>query len=98
MRGSSDAGLSDDVEARVDDPIAASGVVATLSGWCRCGGHGRTHIARTTRAGFPTAITSAGMCRVTIEPAPITLLSPMVTPGQTMTPPPSHTLSPMAMG
>ena len=38
------------------------------------------------------------MSLVTTEPAPMTQLSPMVTPGQTMTPPPSHTLSPIVMG
>ena len=31
-------------------------------------------------------------------PAAATAPSPMVTPGQTMTPPPSHTWSPMVMG
>ncbi len=38
------------------------------------------------------------MSRVTTEPAPITLSSPMRTPGQTITPPPSQTLSPMVIG
>ena len=38
------------------------------------------------------------MSLVTTEPAPMTQLSPIVTPGQTMTPPPSHTLSPIVMG
>ena len=38
------------------------------------------------------------MSRVTTAPAPMTQSSPIVTPGQTMTPPPSHTLSPMTMG
>ncbi len=53
---------------------------------------------RNTRAGLPTAITFAGRSRVTTEPAPTTVLSPIVTPGQTITPPPSHTLSPSVIG
>ena len=35
---------------------------------------------------------------MTTAPAPTTVLSPMVTPGQTITPPPSQTLSPLARG
>jgi hypothetical protein len=35
---------------------------------------------------------------VTTAPAPTTVSSPMLTPGQTMTPPPSHTLSAMVIG
>ena len=35
---------------------------------------------------------------MTTAPAPTTVFSPMVTPGRTMAPPPSHTLSPMTMG
>jgi hypothetical protein len=35
---------------------------------------------------------------VTTAPAPTTLSRPIVTPGQTMTPPPSHTLSATAIG
>ena len=38
------------------------------------------------------------MSVVTTAPAPMTLSSPMLTPGQTMTPPPSQTLSPMVIG
>lgn len=53
---------------------------------------------RTTRAGVPRARTPDGMSRLTTAPAPMTLSAPMVTPGRTMTPPPSHTLSPMVMG
>ena len=59
----------------------------------------RVHqIALITRAGLPTATTLAGRSLLTTEPAPTTVLSPMVTPGQTMTPPPSHTLSPIVIG
>jgi hypothetical protein len=53
---------------------------------------------RTTRQGFPAARTFGGMSRVTTLPAPIVELSRMVTPGQTMTPPPIHTLSPIVTG
>ena len=55
-------------------------------------------ICFTTRQGLPTAIQSAGISRVTTEPAPITALSPMVTPGKTVTLAPSHTFSPMVIG
>jgi hypothetical protein len=48
-------------------------------------------------AGLPTATTLAGTSFVTTAPAPITLLSPMVTPASTMAPPPSQTLSPMTI-
>jgi hypothetical protein len=39
-----------------------------------------------TRAGTPTATLLAGMSRVTTAPAPITTLSPMVTPGMMIAP------------
>ena len=51
-----------------------------------------------TRAGLPTATTFAGRSRTTTAPAPTTVFSPIVTPGQTMTPPPSQTLSPIVIG
>ena len=35
---------------------------------------------------------------MTTAPAPTTVLSPIVTPGQTITPPPSQTLSPIVIG
>lgn len=35
---------------------------------------------------------------MTTAPAPTTVFSPMLTPGQTITPPPSHTLSPIVIG
>src|SRR5450631_1487621 len=54
--------------------------------------------SRMTRAGFPTARTFAGRPLVTTAPAPTTVFSPIVTPGQTMTPPPSQTLSPIEIG
>ena len=55
-------------------------------------------ISRITRAGTPAATTPGGKSRVTTAPAPTTVSSPIVTPGQTTTPPPSHTLSPRAIG
>ena len=48
--------------------------------------------------GFPTATHPAGMSSVTTLPAPITALSPIVTPGSTQTFPPIHTLLPIFMG
>ena len=51
-----------------------------------------------TFAGLPAAITLAGISWFTTEPAPMMLFSPMVTPGSTMTPAPSHTFLPMTMG
>ncbi len=53
---------------------------------------------RITRAGFPTATESAGMSRVTTAPAPMTERSPIVTPGHTITPPPSQQWSPTVIG
>src|SRR3954454_17851746 len=55
-------------------------------------------ISRTTRAGTPIATTPAGRSRVTTAPAPTTVSLPIVTPGQTMTPPASQTLSAMVIG
>jgi len=40
---------------------------------------------RITRQGFPTATELAGILFVTTLPAPMTLLSPMLTPGNTQT-------------
>ena len=51
-----------------------------------------------TRAGFPAAKTSEGMSRVTTLPAPMTARSPIVTPGQMITPPPTHTSEPIVIG
>jgi hypothetical protein len=59
---------------------------------------GAPHRCRMTRAGLPTARTFGGRSRVTTAPAPTTVFSPMVTPGQTITPPPSQTLLPIVMG
>lgn len=50
---------------------------------------------RTTRQGLPTASESAGISRFTTLPAPITTLSPIVTPGKTDTPAPIHTSFPI---
>ena len=55
-------------------------------------------MGRSTRQGLPTATTPAGMSLVTTDPAPMTLLSPMVTPGQMTTLPPIQTLLPMRTG
>ena len=49
------------------------------------------------RAGFPAATQLAGMSFVTTEPAPMTTLSPMVTPGRMQAFPPIQTFSPMVM-
>ncbi len=53
---------------------------------------------RIVRQGLPTATTFAGISLVTTLPAPIIALSPMVTPGRTVTLPPNHTLLPMEIG
>lgn len=55
-------------------------------------------MSRTTRHGLPSATTPAGMERVTMLPAPITLFSPIDTPGMTMVWPPSQQSSPMVIG
>ena len=55
-------------------------------------------MGRNTRQGLPTATTPAGISLVTTDPAPMTLLSPMVTPGQMTTLPPIQTLLPMRTG
>ena len=52
---------------------------------------------RMTRHGFPTAIESEGMSWTTTLPAPMMQRSPIVTPGQTVTPPPSQQSSPMVI-
>ena len=49
-------------------------------------------------AKLPTATTPSGISRLTTLPAPITVLLPMVTPGNTVTEAPNHTLSPTVMG
>ena len=48
--------------------------------------------------GLPTATTLGGIDLVTTLPAPITELSPIVTPGRTTTFPPNHTLLPTVIG
>ena len=55
-------------------------------------------ISRRTRQGDPTAITPAGMSRVTTLPAPITVLSPIVTPGSMVVPAPIQQLRQMCTG
>ena len=54
--------------------------------------------SRITRHGFPTARQFAGMERVTTLPAPMTVFSPIVTPGRMMTPPPIHAPSSILTG
>ena len=49
-------------------------------------------------AGHPAATQFAGNERVTTEPAPTTVLSPMVTPFKTVTFSPSQTLLPISIG
>ena len=48
--------------------------------------------------GFPAAKTSEGIFLVTTLPAPMTVLSPIFTPGQITTLPPSHTSFPIVIG
>ena len=52
----------------------------------------------TTRQGLPTATTLEGMSFVTTEPAPMTVPSPIVTPGNTTTFAPIQQPLPMVMG
>ena len=40
------------------------------------------------RAGFPAAITNPGILLLTTDPAPITVFSPIVTPGRSIVPAP----------
>ena len=51
-----------------------------------------------TRQGLPAAIVLSGISLVTTLPAPITALSPMVTPCRTVTFAPSHTFLPICIG
>src|SRR5215475_6301277 len=51
-----------------------------------------------TLAGLPAAREFGGTSRLTTEWAAITDPAPTVTPGRTVTLPPSHTLSPMTVG
>ena len=55
-------------------------------------------ISRITLHGFPTATTFAGMSFVTTLPAPITLLSPIVTPGIISAPEPIQQFFPICTG
>ena len=55
-------------------------------------------MGRSTRQGLPAATQLAGISLVTTLPAPMTQLSPMVTPGSTVQPPPNQTLLPTVMG
>ena len=51
-----------------------------------------------TRAGFPARTTLSPNDLVITAPAPATTLSPKVTPGRTMTPPPAQKFFPIVMG
>ena len=51
-----------------------------------------------TLHGIPTAILLDGISLFTTLPAPITTLSPIFTPGSTITFPPIHTLFPILIG
>jgi hypothetical protein len=53
---------------------------------------------RITRHGLPADKLLGGIDLATMLPAPITELSPIVTPGRIMTPPPIQTLFPIATG
>ena len=50
-----------------------------------------------TLQGFPNAVTFDGISLVTTDPAPIVILSPIVTPGKIQTFPPIHTLLPIVI-
>ena len=71
--------------------------------WWKEGNHsGRRYLSlsagvnfRMTRHGFPAANTPDGMFFVTTLPAPMTVPSPMVTPGRTTVCPPIQTLFPI---
>ena len=55
-------------------------------------------ISLTTLQGFPAANTPAGISLVTTLPAPIIVLSPIVTPGNIVTLVVIHTLFPIVIG
>lgn len=57
-----------------------------------------TSIIRMTLAGFPATIVFFGTSLVTIEPAPIIALSPIVIPGKIVEFEPIHTLLPIFTG
>ena len=57
-----------------------------------------TGISLMTRAGFPARTTLSPKDLVTTAPAPATTLSPSVTPGRMVTPPPAQKLSPIVIG
>src|SRR5207248_10567674 len=57
----------------------------------------RVHRGRNTRHGFPAAKTSGGTFSVTTEHAPITLRSPIVTPGKTNARAPIKASAPMVI-
>ena len=51
-----------------------------------------------TTAGLPAAIVSSGISRMTTEPAAMMQRLPILTPGQTITPPPNQVSSPISTG
>ena len=51
-----------------------------------------------TLHGLPTVTTFDGISFVTTDPAPIVMLSPIVTPGRIVTLPPIYTLLPIVTG
>src|SRR5581483_5185184 len=79
-------------------PPAVRAVQDAVAGPSGTSTRSRSPISRMTRAGTPPATTPAGRSRATTPPAPTTVSSPIVTPGQTITPPPSQTLSPRTIG
>ena len=54
--------------------------------------------SRMTRQGLPAANTPSWMSRVTTLPAPMTHREPILTPGQMIAPPPTHTSDPISTG
>src|SRR2546422_1439639 len=78
------------MRSRFADCVADARKFNSNGGGQECPPHTR-HTVLITRQGLPTATRLAGMSRTTTLPAPMTLLSPIVTPGQMRHRPPSQT-------
>ena len=79
--------------ASIESPPFESPLMALKSGRMYLG-----YMCLTTFAGTPAATVSAGMSRVTTAPAPITELSPIVTPCRMVALEPTHTFFPRTIG
>lgn len=78
---------------RVEGGIKSySGVIGIIMSW------NYSLKRRFTTAGLPAARESAGMSRTTTLPAAMMERAPMLTPGHTVTPPPSQQSSPIVIG